>query len=755
MYTNTTRITGLSGAGIDTDTMVQKLMHAESSKLYRYQRNVQWKTWQQEAYRSIITKFQDFQSKWFGTSSSATNLKYSTAFSSFKNSVKSSKGGDSEAITINKSTSSQKYKLSVKQLAQSDTYVGNNTVGKELKAEANISEIAAKLAKGDNIEFNIALDGVSKKVILSQSDFSGSVDSSSLQTVLNDKLEKMFGTEGEGAAESPKVQVKIEADGKMIFEPNSLGHDVKIGYSGTSKDSIFNSTVTLTDGGKALTGSFSFKVDGNIYQITVDANTKGNTIADKINSKLGEMKDSDGNTLSSYLSASIKDDKLVLASKASTDVTIVAGTDGLSGVITNTKLKTANDLKNYFGVTSGSSKVEKSTSLEEIFGESLWNGGGTSFTINGKEFKFDEFDPDGFKKDTNLATFIEKINSSDAGVNISYNATNQKFTIKAQDSGKVNQIKFGQNDNLAGDAGTQKVLTALGLADASGNIDSVHTDAQDAILVVDDVETTRSTNTFDLEGMNITLNKVTENGETITLGNEVDVDTIYENISKFVEEYNTLIGDLNKQVKQTRARSDDYSYYEPLTDQEKKEMEEDEIKLWEEKAKTGLVYRDSTISGVLSKMRSTMYSSFTKVDGTKISLYNFGITTSSDYTDNGKLVIDEDKLKAAITNNLEDIQSIFTGSGVGGKGIADRLDEIVKGAVGINGSLREKAGIAGTASANENSLSKEIKALNEKITAEKERLVTKENKYYSLFSSMETSIINSNSQMDALLSMLG
>ena len=64
MYTNTTRITGLSGSGIDTDAMIEKMMHAESAKLYRYQRNVSWKTWQQDAYRNVIKKFQDFQNKW-------------------------------------------------------------------------------------------------------------------------------------------------------------------------------------------------------------------------------------------------------------------------------------------------------------------------------------------------------------------------------------------------------------------------------------------------------------------------------------------------------------------------------------------------------------------------------------------------------------------------------------------------------------------------------------------------------------------
>ena len=130
MYTNTTRITGLSGSGIDTDGMVEKLMYAESSKLFRYQQSVTWKTWQQEAYRSAITKFKDFQSKW--CTSTSTGLKYSAAFTSFKNSVKSSKGGDSEAITINKSTSSQEYEIEIEQLAKKDTYVAGRSVSKEM-----------------------------------------------------------------------------------------------------------------------------------------------------------------------------------------------------------------------------------------------------------------------------------------------------------------------------------------------------------------------------------------------------------------------------------------------------------------------------------------------------------------------------------------------------------------------------------------------------------------------------------------------
>ncbi|MBO5100272.1 MAG: flagellar filament capping protein FliD, partial [Treponema sp.] len=128
---------------------------------------------------------------------------------------------------------------------------------------------------------------------------------------------------------------------------------------------------------------------------------------------------------------------------------------------------------------------------------------------------------------------------------------------------------------------------------------------------------------------------------------------------------------------------------------------------------------------------------------------------SSDYSENGKLVIDETKLKDAIKNNLEDVQALFTGSGTKeGVGLADKLEEIIDGAVGVNGSLREKAGITGTSSANENTLSRQIKSLNDQISKEKERLTNKESKYYSLFATMETSITNSNSQLDALFSMM-
>lgn len=750
MYTNTTRITGLSGSGIDTDQMVEKLMYAESSKLYRYQRSVTWKTWQQEAYRSVITKFQDFQNKWISSIGTSTSLKYSSAFASFKNSVKSSKGGESEAITIKKSTSAKKYEISVDKLAQNDTYESGIFEGKSIKGNADISALAAKLGNGEDFSINVALDGTVKKVTVKADDFaaeSGS-DADKIKNLLNKALEKAFGKE-DGIQ---KVSIDIDStDNSFSIKSGLGGHEISVQSGGINEKSIFNSE-NVAAGVKAsdykdAEGSFKVTVGGNDYNITIDNTTKGTTIAEKINEALKAA------GIEKKVSASLKDDRLVFsAGEEAVKISNISGsgTTGIDGIMgsADIELEGSNDLKNYFGISNGSTKISNTTTLEEIFNVNWDANGETTITLG-------DADPIVLKKDMNFATFLEKINSSDAGVKVSYNNTRQKFTLESKDSGEVNKVKIGSDSN------TKSVLEAMGFTvGTSGGeqaITSGHTKvAQDAVLYIDGVRTTRTSNDVELDGMSITLNKETEAGEVITISNEADVDGIYDTIKTFIDEYNTLIGDLNKQVKENRAKSDDYSYYEPLTDQEKKEMDEDEIKLWEEKAKTGLIYRDSTITSVLQKMRTAMYSSFTKNDGTKIALYNFGITSSSEYTDNGKLVIDEEKLKKAISENLDDVQALFSGNGVeGGKGLIDNLEGIINSAVGTKGALREKAGIVGTSSVNNNTFSKQIKDLNEKIRLEKQRLVEKENKYYALFSSMESSIMNSNSQLDAMFSMLG
>ena len=523
------------------------------------------------------------------------------------------------------------------------------------------------------MSFSVTLDGKEKTINLEASDFAGvnlssmsaADQATAIQDKINEKLKDAFGTESKGQ----KVSVSLDANGRFSVNEN-LGHEISIGGAGVSKESYATfSTSASSQAVKESYGNFNVTVNGKTYTVTVDKDDTSSIDA-KINSALTKAVDSTGKQvdISGYLAARIDTDggkdELILAA-GSSDVTISNVDSTLSGAVSDATLKSSNDLQNYFNIDYATTKTTNTTTLEDIFDSSLWDADGkASLTINGEKIEF--------SKDDNLATFLENINSSDAEVKVSYNATNRKFTFESAESGAVNEIKFG------GDLSTNRVLESMGF-DTSNMAAQRTKAAQDAVVKIDGVETSRTSNNIELDGMEITLNKVTEAGETITIGNETDVDGIYDTIKTFVDEYNTLIEDLNKQVKERRAKSDDYTYYEPLTDQEKKEMDEDEIKLWEEKAKTGLLYRDSTISTILSKMRSAIYTPVTKSDGTKTALYDLGITTSSEYADSGKLVIDETKLKDAIKNNIDDIQAIFTGKGTtSGKGLAENLEGILK-----------------------------------------------------------------------------
>ena len=68
--------------------------------------------------------------------------------------------------------------------------------------------------------------------------------------------------------------------------------------------------------------------------------------------------------------------------------------------------------------------------------------------------------------------------------------------------------------------------------------------------------------------------------------------------------------------------------YEPLTSAQKKEMSDDDVKLWEDKIKNSLLRNDSTLGGIMSSMRSAMMSQVT-YEGKSYSLASFGIMTSS------------------------------------------------------------------------------------------------------------------------------
>ena len=206
IYTSSTnRLTGLSG--IDTDSMVDKLMYAESAKLFRYQRNLQWKQWQQNAYRTVIDQFKTFQNKWFSATSMSTNLRYSSAFSKYTSSVTGKDGEESKAISVTKSTGDVSYEIEVEQLAKYDTYKSTGNVVSKISGNFDKAAVAEAINKNGKAEFSVTLDGISKTITFTKDDFADGgaagviIDTGDFESAFNNKLADAFGTVSVGGNE--------------------------------------------------------------------------------------------------------------------------------------------------------------------------------------------------------------------------------------------------------------------------------------------------------------------------------------------------------------------------------------------------------------------------------------------------------------------------------------------------------------------------------------------------------------------------
>lgn len=234
----------------------------------------------------------------------------------------------------------------------------------------------------------------------------------------------------------------------------------------------------------------------------------------------------------------------------------------------------------------------------------------------------------------------------------------------------------------------------------------------------------------------------------VTLTSSTDVDSMVDKIKKFVETYNGLITNITGKTKESYDRT-----YQPLTDEQKEEMSEEEIEKWETKAKTGLLRNDSILTSGLYSLRNSFLNSVGGLgDATIDSLAELGITTSSTYSDGGKLVIDEDKLRAAIEKNADQVAAVFTQTGkvskdengktVDTRGIAQRLrDELSK----ITSNVEKKAGK--TASTNQTyTIGKRLDEIKDSIDNWLSKLENIESRYWKQFTAMETAINKANTQ---------
>lgn len=220
-----------------------------------------------------------------------------------------------------------------------------------------------------------------------------------------------------------------------------------------------------------------------------------------------------------------------------------------------------------------------------------------------------------------------------------------------------------------------------------------------------------------------------------------DTDKIVDGVKTFIDEYNKLVKTINDLLNEEAT----YREYAPLTDEQRKEMSDKQIELWEEKAKEGLLRRDSILDGFLRDIRSVWY----ETNSSGYAIYQLGIETG-DWSTRGQLTLGQDgeaTLRQMLANDPTGVMNFFANSV---DGAASRVNEIIKSVAntssGSPGSLVELAGIKGKSSEKNNTLYTQIKRIDEKIERLKDQYEQEKDRYWKQFNTMEQQIQNMNSQ---------
>jgi len=415
--------------------------------------------------------------------------------------------------------------------------------------------------------------------------------------------------------------------------------------------------------------------------------------------------------------------------------------------------------------------------------------------INGKKIE-------GLTGNSTIKDLINKVNSSGAGVTMSYDSTIGRFFISSNTTGAENaklQITGdGANAALDGASAAGELVTALKLSITRGDgtqvafnsattladLASASNIGQDAVYdFAGATGLTSATNTVTINGISMTFIK--EGSSTVTV--ETDIDTIISKVKSFFEEdYNGLIDKLY-----TKLNEKVYRDYEPLLDEQKNEMKDSDIEKWEAMSKSGLLRNDSIITSMISSIREAIYRNVEGegIDPNYNALHKIGITTKA-YFDGGKsgqVQVDEAKLRQALTENPEAVINLLFSNSTDSytsSSIDEDTKEQKKNSMGIVGriynemaigmkSIINKAGYGneentlrniGVGSSifldyvingSKSLLEKNLDDLNNKIYDEQERLNDYEDSCYSKFAALEKALSQMNSQASWIFQQFG
>ena len=437
--------------------------------------------------------------------------------------------------------------------------------------------------------------------------------------------------------------------------------------------------------------------------------------------------------------------------------------------------KLTNEFKFTATETGANSKIEFGGLADKLFGvpEDLEinhnfaeNYGLSAFVQNGSAritVEFDTFQLEfNIDKNTTMQDFAKEVESISGHQMIaSYNEKTGQFTVTDQ---KGVEQKFTVKDNFFNDSHDRVIEPAVN-----------YTAGQDAIM---DVEIngkrfenlTRSSNSFEIDGLTINVkgefnadgaNAPDKDGnayEGITFETTTDVDKIVDVIREFVDDYNEMATEIKSAYSTMPAQKSNGAKYDPLTAEQEDQYSESELKAYNEKAKQGILFGDTTLSSMYGKLLSAITPGGS--DGQTLreigigTSYNDGMTTIS---------LDEDKLRAALESDPDKVRTAFTKTKEGGSSsdglmqtMQNTLNSYVRTTGEPKGVLIARAGsVKAPTSLNSNSLKSQMDSIDNQIDRWTNKMADQIDRYTTKFTRLEQLIAEMNSQSSTMMGLMG
>ena len=546
------------------------------------------------------------------------------------------------------------------------------------------------------------------------------------------------------SASSSSGYVTVSATDKSNTENVYISDIISLASAAkVTSSSTVSANPTLTANASTLSG-----LSGKSFNVSLDGITKTLTFSNRTYSTADDA----GTELQSLLDNAFGSGRVTVSTTG--DVISLGAAN--SEIVINNSGKTGSEVSDILSFTPGESNRLKLSSAIGGSNLALSPGSTFAFTVNGVGFSF--------TSSNSIQDIINKVNSSDAGVVMTYSKTSDTFTFTSTDTGSASAVKLADTEGSF-------IASAIGTGTYTNGTDAVikvglNGNTDEASLVT----LTRSSNTFDIDGTTYTLTGKapgnTAEGVSVTVG--LDADATAKKITSFISAYNDLLKTISDKLYEKV-----YKGYSPLTDDQKKDMTDKEIEAWTDKAKSGLLNNDPNLEAIYNQLRSAMTDAVTDPNGNnmKISLASIGISTQS-YSSKGNLSIDQGKLLNALKSDPASVLALLTQSSdityshyltnarsaerYHESGILWRVNDIVKSnlsTVGNTGALVLLVGSPSKGYSGQTTYSKKINTAQEKVDTLLKKLNDEEDAYWKKYTALETAMSKLNSMSGYLTGM--